>query len=210
VSMVPAVEVCERCGQVHERCAAHNRRGGPCGVAPMAGQRVCGTHGGRSPQAKGAAARRLEERRVEHELGQVLADLQEDVARRGPEAVLLDQVWRAWAVACVLEVRVAEQGESALEGDLGRELREWTREAARLSKLALDAGFERRQVELAEATAGQLAGALQFAVDAVVAAFTERGVAAALAAEVAELSRGLMRSAIEQARVIDVTETRGG
>lgn len=54
----PVVVTCVTCGQVHERCSAHVR-GRPCRRSPMAGQRVCSTHGGRAPQNIAAARRRL-------------------------------------------------------------------------------------------------------------------------------------------------------
>ncbi len=52
---------CDRCGQPHPRCKAHTRAGNPCRQPPMAGQRVCRMHGGKSPQAQTAATRRLAE-----------------------------------------------------------------------------------------------------------------------------------------------------
>lgn len=182
----PMAAPCARCGQVHAGCAGHVEEctacgategglferepcphcGGvvkvrPCKLPPMDGLTVCHSHGGATQRSRGAAARRLEERRLAVELGQALSQLQAEVAERGPEAVLLDQVWRAWAMAALLEVKVAESGEGELDGDVGRELREWTREAARLSKLALDAGFEERRIELAEGQAQQLAAVLR-------------------------------------------------
>lgn len=41
------------------RCRAHNRAGAQCGLAPIHGATVCQVHGGRAPQVKAAAARRI-------------------------------------------------------------------------------------------------------------------------------------------------------
>lgn len=41
------------------RCRAHNRAGAQCGLAPIHGAVVCQVHGGRAPQVKAAAARRV-------------------------------------------------------------------------------------------------------------------------------------------------------
>lgn len=50
---------CERCGEPHERCSAHNRAGKPCGLWPLAGQRVCKLHGGAAPQSLAKAEERV-------------------------------------------------------------------------------------------------------------------------------------------------------
>ncbi|NGZ99645.1 hypothetical protein G5V59_02615 [Nocardioides sp. W3-2-3] len=37
---------CDRCGQVHTKCTAHNREGNPCGRYAVPGLTVCYRHGG--------------------------------------------------------------------------------------------------------------------------------------------------------------------
>lgn len=90
-------------------------------------------------------------------------------------------------------------------GDLGVHpyvelLRQWTAEAARISKLALDAGVSERQMRLAERDVRQLAaGYRAFVVDLVdelVAAGVERQVVDRV---VAAKAPALMRRALEQA-----------
>lgn len=91
---------CSTCGQVHPRCAGHSRRsgGGPCGVWPINGSTVCGSHGARAPQVKRAAARRVEAQRAEAAVRSL--GLRDD---RDPDEVILDEL--AWTAGHVLWLR---------------------------------------------------------------------------------------------------------
>ena len=50
---------CEKCGEAHLLCTAHNRRGTACGEDPMAGTTVCYYHGGESESSKENARLRI-------------------------------------------------------------------------------------------------------------------------------------------------------
>lgn len=67
--------VCTKCGKVHDptKCKAHSKRhaGDQCGNRPMAGQDVCGSHGGRTPVAKRAAEVRVVEQQVRKQIGRL-------------------------------------------------------------------------------------------------------------------------------------------
>ena len=54
------------------QCTAKNRRGEPCGRAPIKGATVCYAHGGRAPQVKAAAKRRLAEQEAARLAAKVL------------------------------------------------------------------------------------------------------------------------------------------
>lgn len=60
---------CEKCGQSHWKCLAHNRAGNPCGRGAVDGLDVCVMHGAKSPQAKRMAAIRI----TENEATKILA-----------------------------------------------------------------------------------------------------------------------------------------
>lgn len=69
---------CGNCGRPHDRCAGHNRAGGPCQQWPMKGQRVCKNHGGKSPQALAAAAQRQAEQAAAESLTRLWPGLSVD------------------------------------------------------------------------------------------------------------------------------------
>lgn len=161
---------CDRCGQPHERCAGHNRQGGPCGAFPRRGAKVCKTHGGSAPQVKAAAERRREL--------QAAADatrtygLPREVA---PDVALLEEVHRTAGHVAWLAKQVAELDEDDLVWGVTEEADKHTTEfagtdttrkalpnvwlvlyqqerkhLADVCKAAIAAGIAERQVRLAE------------------------------------------------------------
>lgn len=50
------VDPCDRCGQVHQRCAGHRSTGDPCGRWPTHGTTVCAKHGAQLPRVRARAA----------------------------------------------------------------------------------------------------------------------------------------------------------
>lgn len=74
-SVDPTTGICTKCGQVHERCAGHNKTGKPCRKYPINGGTVCMTHGGAAPQVRAAANRRLAAGEAERSLRKTLADV---------------------------------------------------------------------------------------------------------------------------------------
>lgn len=87
-------------------------------------------------------------------------------------------------------------------------LADWTDRHARACKLAIDAGIEQRRIELAEGQAQQLADVLRAGMAAVVQLVAAWPVDAGLVRELEAAVPGLLRGAIEGARVIDVNETK--
>ncbi len=163
------------------KCSGRRSNGEPCGKWPMAGQRVCNTHGGSSPQAKAAAERRLKTAQAERAV--VTFGLPREI---DPRDALLEEVYRAAGAVDWLHQQVrtlqtedvvwgkseeVEKGATEFTGtdttykaavNLWVEL--WQRERAHLVKVAkeaINAGIEERKVRLAEQQGALLAGVIK-------------------------------------------------
>lgn len=86
----PDPKACRKCGQPHDKCTAHNRTGQPCGQHPIRGGKVCKTHGGRAPQTRRKAEKRVAQAAAEAAVARF--GLRRDVA---PADALLEEVARS-------------------------------------------------------------------------------------------------------------------
>ncbi len=168
---------CERCGQPHPKCTAHNRRGGPCGLPKVDGLPVCRQHGGSAPHAIAAAERRVKER--EAMAGARLFGLPVDV---DPAEALLEELHRtagevAWLGSIVAELEKddaiwgmtrekvgGDDRGTTHEAGLNIWIQTWHAQRRHLTNVArecLKAGIEERRVQLAETQGAMLAGVVR-------------------------------------------------
>ena len=158
-------------------CGAKKRSGDPCGAAPMKGQRRCARHGGKSPQAKKAAERRLAEQEATRNMEKAVRTLgiTEKYQDVDPGKALLEEISVTYAHVQWLREKVAElDGDDLAWGKVSHEegvgpegpidkttekaepsvwYQLYLREREHLVKVttaALKAGIEERKVRLAE------------------------------------------------------------
>ena len=155
---------CSKCGQTHPNCTAHNRQGQPCGRQPVAYQSVCDMHGGASPRALRAAAKREASALIAQAYD---ADPQAVLAAQGLEPISdpLDALGRVAAASEHLLdalgarvnalpdiINVDAKGTEEISAIFRAYERAMDRHA-RLADLLVRAGFDERKIKLEEGTA---------------------------------------------------------
>lgn len=120
-----ADEVCTKCHAVHDptKCKAHSKQqaGGQCQRAPMDGQQVCYTHGGRAPQNVAAAETRKTEEKIRRTLGQLVSTPVANPLAALQELAGEAQAWKelcADHVAQLERMRYGTEGGEAIRGEI--------------------------------------------------------------------------------------------
>jgi hypothetical protein len=158
---------CPDCGQTHPLgCRGHanvkdedDRIVGkrPCRKAPLAGQTVCGTHGGFAQQNRRAGEQRTSRERAEKAFSVELKRLgSEHLPETDPLVGIMRAVNVAGFAVEYFRFRASELNEVYEDDHLGDKrphvfvqlLREWTTELARASKAALEVGVKEQQLRI--------------------------------------------------------------
>jgi len=153
-------------------CTAHRTSGEPCRAPAMRGAAVCVAHGGKAPQVRAKAERRMAEAKALRQLARLGVEAPDDVA---PSEALHEALRGAVGDYRAARLAVAEV---PLDGDsLPAMVAVYERSADRLAKVArsaLDAGLAERMASVAEADAQALRDALDRATAAIGLDFEQR------------------------------------
>lgn len=129
----------------------------------MKGQKVCGTHGGRAPQSRAAAALRIEREKAEAAVRRLNVSVDVD-----PQTALLDELHRAVGLEQVLryeaDVQLGQADATIEQVTSGPLYATWRRQAeyvARVASECLRCGIAERQVRLAEQQGALIADLLR-------------------------------------------------
>jgi hypothetical protein len=178
-------DTCAKCGKLHERCSSHNGRGEPCGVRPMVGLTVCGSHGGRAPAAKAKSQRAKQEVKVAKQLQRIdaLGQRREGLS---PTQLMQEVVERAGADLEYVADQVSSEPEVWAQA-----YAEILDRAAKVAKAGVDAGLAERQTAVQEAQAARIGEALTLALaDLGLTTDVQRAARVALATRLRELEAG--------------------
>lgn len=140
---------CPKCGQVHARCKAHNRAGGPCMQRCRKAQKVCKTHGGSTPVALAAADRRM----ATAETLEAMAAYGSPVESADPSEAVMGMLRSTLGHVRFLEALVGRQGALGDDGKPSPAAELYERERDRGLRLSLGAhgmGISERTIRLAE------------------------------------------------------------
>lgn len=142
------------------RCKGHKRNGDPCKLPPIKGADVCGSHGGRAPQVRKAAARRVAEEKVQKAAAPWLRDAPpvNDAAQALRELAGEVIGWKSWLSGELSNLGEWAPGEEPppLADLYGKALDRAGRILADLHRT----GVDEREIDLAEQAAGTAADLL--------------------------------------------------
>lgn len=189
----PVAAACTKCGEIHDpvKCKAHSRkRGGKqCGCAPMAGQAVCGSHGGRSPRAVAAGLGVVAEVRMREQLGKLAVTPIDNPLLELQHLAGEARAWKellAEHVAKLDRMRYSTDGGEAVRGEILLFERAMDRCLAVLATVA-KLNIDERLVRIYEAQKDMILRAID-------AALASAGVAGAAAAEAKQVAARHLRS----------------
>lgn len=149
-------------------CRGTNRAGNPCGRPPMKGAFVCASHGGKAPQVKAAAARRLAEEQARAALDAMSIEPVDDPLTELGKLAGQVVAWKdllADKVHVLQEYRYSTEYNEAIRGEVILFERAMDRCAAVLGLIA-KLNIDERLAAISETQAQMLEDALFAAFDA--------------------------------------------